>query len=245
MLFPFMPGGLRLPQRLDLPDADELSSDELHAMTEDGPPPMRVAAARALAERKDPRALPVLLHGLTSKTLCYPALEGLRHLGDERAREPARRLLQKTFLGVFERTQAAGVLAALGDPDGVAHLLARLANRRRDDDRGLAIEVCAEMGLHEAVPELLRASEDGEDLFRGTALKALGAIDPRRFEGVLCRIAGDEAEDPDVRADAVEAIAAMSGERPRRALEAASRSPHAEVSELAGRLLAGEPAPEG
>lgn len=236
MLFPFLSGSHRLPRRLDLPDADELTTEELVEMTETGGLATRVAAGRALASRKDPRAFQALVEGLGNRDFRYPAIEGLRVLGDSRAAEHAVSVLDRAFANVFERTQAAGMLASFGDPRGSAHLLERLAKRKRDDDRGLAIELAAEIGLHEALPELERMASDRDDIFRGAALKALARLDCRRYEGLLCGIAVDEQEDPDVRADVVEALAGVPGHQARKALEQAARSSCAELSELAGRL---------
>ena len=221
-----------------MPDADELTSDELAEMTRTEALAVRIAAARALAQRGDGRAFPVLLEGLSGRHFRYPSLEGLRFLRDHRAGEPAAKIMNSVFSGAFERTQAAGVLVALGEPRGGEFLMERLRRRKRDDDRGLAIELAAEVGLHDAVPELERIAEDRADIFRGAALKALLALEPRRFERVLCAVARDEQDDPDVRSDALEAISRLPGEQPRRAMEDARTSSSAEVSELAGRLLA-------
>ena len=238
MLFPFLTGSHRLPRRLDLPDAEDFSSDELAEMTETGGLATRVAAARALAERKDTRAFSVLVEGLGNRHFRYAALEGLRMLGDARAREYALQVMDKAFAGVFERTQAAGILIGCGDPRGTEHIMERLARRKRDDDRGLAIEIAAEEKLHEALPLLEEMAQDQDDLFRGAALKALAVLEPRRFEPLLCGIARDEREDSDVRADVLEALAGMSGEQPRRTLETVTSSSCLELADLSRRLLA-------
>lgn len=237
MLFPFFSWGHRLPRRLDLPDADELSSEELVELIETGGLATRIAAARELALRGDPRAFSVLLEGLDNRHFRYAALEGLRFLGDQRAEEHAVSVMDRAFANVFERTQAAGILAAIGSPRGAEHLDERLKRRKRDDDRGLAIELVAEVGLHEAAPELERTARDPDDIFRGAALKALARLDSKRFEPLLCEIARDEREDSDVRADVIEALAKMPGRQARAAVESALESGCQELSELAGELL--------
>lgn len=225
-------------ERVD-PELLEADTAELLSYLDEGGTGLRAAAGCALALRGDPRALDALVECLKVKDLRYPCLEALRRLDDRRAVEPVRAIFEKRFLGAFERTQAAGLLAQQGDPAGRAHLLARLANRRRDDDRGLAVELSADLGLDEAVPELERIAEDPKDLFRGAALKALASLRPAATRPKLLAIVRDEAEDADVRADAAEALAELGGAGVRDALEIAAASDDAELAEVARGLLDG------
>ncbi len=197
----------------------------------------RAAAACALALRGDPRALDALIDCLKVKALRYPCLEALRHLDDRRAVPSVRALFEKRFLSVFDRTQAAGLLAQQGDEAGRRHLLVRLGRRRRDDDRGLAIELAADLKLDEAVPELETIAADPRDLFRGAALKALATLRPGATRPRLVALVTNAEEDPDVRADAAEALHALGGAGVREALEVAAGGDDAELAEVARGLL--------
>jgi HEAT repeat protein len=198
---------------------------------------LRAAAACALALRDDPRAIDALVDCLQVKALRYPCLEALRHLDDRRAVPAVRAIFEKRFLSVFDRTQAAGLLAQQGDEAGRRHLLARLTRRRRDDDRGLAIELAADLKLDDAVPELERIAADRADLFRGAALKALAALRPEATRPHLVALVRDAEEDPDVRADCAEALHALGGAGVREALEVAAAADDAELAEVARGLL--------
>lgn len=190
----------------------------LRVLEEEGP--RRIAAACALASRGDGAGFEVLVEGLSDADLRYPCLEAMRLLGDARAREPAARILRRFFVSRFDRTQAAGVLAALGDARGRAHILSRLRPRFFDEDRGLACELAGELKLEEATPALLRIAEAKTNLFRGAALKALMRIAPDRWEPRLLEIVRAEDEDEDVRCDCAEAVFDFGSDAGRSALEA-------------------------
>lgn len=221
------------------PALTEATDAELREQLSDDDGPRRIAAACVLARRGDGTGFDVLIEGLDERPLLYSVLESLRLLRDSRALPHARRLLHKLMIGKFERTQAAAVLAALGEEDGRAHLLSRLRNRRRDDDRGLAVILCAQLELQESVPELERIAVDPKDLFRGAALKALCTLRPGESLARLTAVLNDESDDPDVRMDAAEALADHPDPRGRAALVAARETPHAELSTLIGTLLEG------
>lgn len=219
------------------PELLEASEEELLGHLEGESVGLKVAAACVLALRGEARAFEPLVEGLGEKGLRYAALEALRHLGDPRAAEPVRRVFGRLFLGPFERTQAAGVLAGLGDEAGRAHLLARIGRRRFTEDRGLAIEIAADLRLEPARPALERLVDRPKEIFRGAALKALAAIDPEAARPRLETVLLDEREDSDVRADAAEALAEVGGPGTRKILEQAADSVHEEVAAVARRLL--------
>ncbi|RMG21037.1 MAG: hypothetical protein D6729_01675 [Deltaproteobacteria bacterium] len=184
----------------------ERPTEELQALARREGEPLRIAAACALAVRHDATGFDALVEGLRDPNLRYPCLEAMRHLGDPRALPHARKVRRRPFVSRFDRTQAAGVLAKLGEAEGVEHILRRLRRRFLDDDRGLACELAGELRMREAVGALEPIASDPRDLFRGAALKALMRIDPEAWEGPLLRIVRDEAEDEDVRCDCAEIL---------------------------------------
>jgi HEAT repeat protein len=165
----------------------------------------------------------VLVAALSREPYRFDALAALFRLGDERALPSVRKLLHRFFLPPFERTQAAGTLARLGDPEGRTYLLERI-EARRAMDRGLAIELCGEVGIHEARPCLFRTLADRKDQFRGAAARALGALKCPDALQVLETVLGDEGDDPDVRMDAVDGLLRLESPEARAALRASADS---------------------
>lgn len=185
---------------------DRAAIPALHAALRDADAQVRFEAAVGLASLGDGAGVEELLAGVEDKHRRFFALGALHRLGEERAREPARRILEKRFfMSEFERAQAAGVLAQLGDEEGKRYLLDRIG-RARADDRGLAMELCGELGLSDALPALRRAMAEKRELFRGTAARSLGLLGDRESLEALRVIARDQTEDLGVRCDAMEAL---------------------------------------
>jgi HEAT repeat protein len=214
---------------LGVPEARSLLANGL----EDDELPVRFEAALGLAMLRHPAGFEVLLSALSKSELRYDALSALFALGDTRALPKVRSVFRKFFLDDFERTQAAGTLARLGDEAGKTYLLHRIEVRRAFD-RGLAIELCGEIPVLDAKPCLLRTISDRGDRFRGAAARALGAMQSPEALKVLRGVLQDENEDPDVRMDAVDGLLRLATPEARSAiLEGAQSVRDAEVRSAA------------
>jgi len=184
---------------------------------------VRFWAASALAETGEAAAFPVLVEGLDESSTRFEALYALRALADPRALEPARHIFAKWGIAPTERAAAAGVLARLGDAEGKAYLVAEL-DRKRSHARGLAVELCGDLKLTEAAEALERILHDRQDLMRGAAAISLGRMKVARLVPELSALLADANEDPDLRADFAEALAAMGGDEAGKAISAAIAS---------------------
>ena len=159
-----------------------------------------------LAGLGDASGVEELLAAVEDKVRRFFALGALARLGEGRAREPAERVLRKRFfVSEFERAQAAGLLAKLGSDEGRAYLLDRI-RRTRADDRGLAMELCGEHKLQEAIPPLREAMADKRELFRGTAARSLGLLGDTESLAAMVATARDAQEDLGIRCDAMEGL---------------------------------------
>jgi HEAT repeat protein len=183
---------------------------------------VRFLAAVELAAVGNGAGVPALLEGLSWAQTRFQALSALYRLGERSAVEPARKLLHRVFVGPFERTAAAGLLARLGDDEARAFLVRRVASRR-GDDRGLAIELVGDLRLLGATDALVATLQDRRDVFRGAAARALGMIGDDRLREFLVRVLLDEKDDPDTRSDAAEGLLHLGTPLARQALEAATR----------------------
>lgn len=197
--------------------------DALAELLADPDPQVRTAAASALAFASDERAIDVLLASLQQRTTREEALHALRQIavrGDRRRIEQAvRPIFGAFFASRFEKVAAAGVLAALDVAEARRYLVERAG--KKGFDRPLAMELCGELGIAEALPLLLRVAEDRADSLRGTALRALGSL--RAAEALeRCRRAlDDEGEDADVRCDAAEGLLLLGSSEAEQALQRA------------------------
>jgi HEAT repeat protein len=195
----------------------------LRTLVADGVFAVRLEAAIGLAELGDGAGLDALVEGLAGSGLRFETLSALRALADTRALEPVRRFFRRILLSGWERTAAAGVLARLGDREGRAFLIDKIA-RRRGDELGLAIEIAGDLKLAEAREGLQRVAAEPSQLFRGAALRALGMLGDEAVLGLLTRVLLDEAEDAAVRMDAAEGLMHLGTPRARALLEEASRA---------------------
>jgi len=154
---------------LALPD----SRGALTGSLEDKELAVRFEAARGIAFLKHAAGFDVLVEALDHANFRFRACGALAMLGDPRAIEPIKNVLNGWFVPPFDRTQAATALAVLGDADGVAHLFNRVA-KKRAIDRPMAVESLGELESPEAKAKLLEILDTPGDFARGTAARALG-----------------------------------------------------------------------
>ena len=199
---------------------------------------VRFEAARGMAALKHPAGLEVLVEGLEEELLRFRALGALAELGDDRALPAVRRLFHRLLLPAFDRTQAAGVLAKLGDPDGAQWLLKRTVRRRFNwaQDRALAVELCGEVKLPGALERLHAIVSDPKDDCRGAAARGLGRLgDPKALPWLLALL-DEPGVREDYRLDAAEGLWVLGipegRDRVRAVLPVFSPEARAELSEL-------------
>lgn len=199
---------------------------------------VRFEAARGMASLKHPAGLEVLVEALDEDLLRFRALGALAELGDVRALPAVQRLFHRWLLPAFDKTQAAGVLAKLGDSEGAGWLVKRTERRRWNwaQDRALAVELCGEVKADGALERLHAILDDKKDNCRGAAARGLGRLgDPKALPWLLSLL--DEPGVPeDYRLDAAEGLWLLGvpegRERVRAVLPAFSQEARAELSEL-------------
>lgn len=199
---------------------------------------VRFEAARGMAALKHPAGLEVLLAALDEDLLRFRTLGALAELGDARALPAVQRLFHRWLLPAFDRTQAAGVLAKLGDPEGAAWLLKRSERRRWlwAQDRALAVELSGEVKAPGALERLHTILTDPKDDCRGAAARGLGRLgDPRALPWLLALL-DEPGVHEDYRLDAAEGLWLLGlpegRDRVRAVLPAFSAEARAELSEL-------------
>jgi HEAT repeat protein len=195
---------------------------------------VRFEAARGMAALKHPAGLEVLVEGLEEDLLRFRALGALAELGDDRALPAVRRLFHRLLLPAFDRTQAAGVLAKLGDAEGAQWLLKRTVRRRFN--WALAVELCGEVKLPGALERLHVIVSDPKDDCRGAAARGLGRLgDPKALPWLLSLL-DEPGVREDYRLDAAEGLWVLGipegRDRVRAVLPVFSPEARAELSEL-------------
>jgi HEAT repeat protein len=170
---------------------------------------VRQAAARALGEIKDPRAVEPLSAALKDErfSVRQAAAEALGKIKDPRAVEPLSAALKDAEGRV--RLAAAEALGKIKDPRAVEPLIAALTDKN-SDVRAAATEALVKIGAP-AVETLIAALKDAE--WRGVrqaAAEALGAIgDARAMETLIAAL---KDKDSDVRQAAAEALGHLGWE---------------------------------
>ncbi len=177
----------------------------LARMLEDPIPEIRFEAARGMAALKHSSGLEILVEALDNGLLRFRALGALAELEDARALPAVQRLFHRWWLPGFDRTQAAGVLARLGEAEGAAWLLKR-TQKRWSADRALAVELCGEVKAPGARERLRAILEDRKDPCRGAAARGLGRLGDREALPWLLALLDETGAAEDFRLDAAEGI---------------------------------------
>jgi HEAT repeat protein len=143
---------------------DRRAADHLAGLLDHAHPRARFDAGYALAELGDARGQPVLLAFVEDKHMGWDAIDGLRRIGDARAADALAPLLARVLLPWPTKLRVAAAVLALA-PEHAAADQARRAlvaglGRRKLDERGLAVQLCGEVGGDWAV-EPLRALARG------------------------------------------------------------------------------------
>jgi HEAT repeat protein len=172
---------------------------------EDPEPLVRFVAACGMATLKHSAGRDVLVEALSDPELRYQALRALAALGDAGALPAVQKVFRKWILPTFERTQAAGTLAVLGDRAGEAHLRRRI-KRSWSADRALAMELYGEAKGEGALALLLESLSKKDDFCRGPAARALGRLgDPAALPSLTQLLSEEDARE-DFRLDAAEGL---------------------------------------
>jgi HEAT repeat protein len=182
---------------------------------------VRFEAARGISALRHAAGLDVLVEGLRKDDYRFRALGALGELGDARAVDPVRAVFKKWLLPPFERTQAAGVLAKLGDAAGAAHLF-KVAHGRWSTDRAMAIELLGEVRVPAAFETLERVVNDAKDACRGAAARGLGRLGDGRALAPLVSLLHDPAAPEDFRLDAAEGLCRLGSAEARQEAQRAS-----------------------
>lgn len=177
----------------------------LASVLEDAVPEIRFEAARGMAALKHSAGLEVLVAALDTDLLRFRALGALAELGDARALPAVKRLFGKWLLPPFDKTQAAGVLAKLGEPEGAAYLLKR-TQKKWSTDRSLAVELLGEVKAAGALERLRAILADKEDPSRGAAARGLGRLGDVRALPWLIALLEDASAPEDFRLDAADGL---------------------------------------
>lgn len=177
----------------------------LAGMLEDSVPEVRFEAARGIAALKHPAGLEVLIEALDADLLRFRALGAMAELEDARALPAVKRLFGRWLLPAFDRTQAAGVLAKLGDPAGPAHLLQR-SRKKWSQDRALAVELLGEVKAPGALERLKEILDDAKDSCRGAAARGLGRLGDMRALPWLLALLQDSSASEEDRLDAADGV---------------------------------------
>ena len=179
---------------------------------------MRKAAAQALGNIADPRAVEPLINTLKDEDLYVrkAAAQALGNTADPRAVEPLINTLKDEDLSVREAAAdalimlgepAVKALGNIGDPLAVDLLIAFLEDDRWSV-RKAAAEALGVIGDPQAVEPLIAALKDAVDFYETEAVAhALGTIgDPRAVESLITTLQGNSEHERQAAAEALGAI---------------------------------------
>jgi HEAT repeat protein len=161
-----------------------------------------------------------LIEGLADNDLRFRALGALAELGDPGALPAIRKLFKRWLLPAFDRTQAAGALAKLGDAEGGQFLLARTRGRWTVD-RAMAVEMLGEVKAEGALERLTEILKDPADLCRGAAARGLGRLKDARAVEVLAATLSERGATDDLRLDVAEGLCLLELPEARARVESA------------------------
>lgn len=195
----------------------------LAAALEDSSFAVRFEAARGIAALHHSAGLDVLMEALDKDALRFRALGAIAALGDARALPAVKKLFKRWLLPPFERTQAAGALAKLGDPDGAAYLMER-TKKKGSMDRPFAIEACGDVKAPGARERLLAILADRGDACRGAAARGLGRLGGSDVLAPLAKVLEDITEPEEVRLDAAQGLALLGVPEVKSVIEKAKRT---------------------
>jgi HEAT repeat protein len=177
----------------------------LASALEDPIPEVRFEAARGMASLKHGAGFDVLVSALDVEMLRFRALGALAELGDARALPAVKKLFGRWLLPAFEKTQAAGVLAKLGDAEGAQYLLKR-TQKKWSTDRALAVELLGEVKAPGALERLHAILDDSQDPGRGAAARGLGRLGDAQALPWLVALLEDTSAPEDFRLDAADGL---------------------------------------
>jgi HEAT repeat protein len=132
---------------------------------DDPDPPRRLEAVGLLADSKDPKAIPYLMHAVDDADVRV-STAAVDALGKLRAREASDMLSQHLVLAGVRPEVRSHILIALGrirDPAAVHDILAFAESGADPEQRGMAIRLTAEIGSSSALPDLRRMNETEAD----------------------------------------------------------------------------------
>jgi len=181
----------------------------LAAALQDAAFAVRFEAARGMAAVQHAAGLDVLVEALAKNDLRFRALGALGQLADPRSLGAVRTTFGKWLMNPFERTQAAAVMARLGDPEGQRYLLERTRSRRAPD-RAMAVELLGELRFPGAVQRLRELLADAREPVRGAAARGYGRSGDTGAEERLAQLAQEPDLDDEVTLDVLEGLCQVS-----------------------------------
>ncbi len=132
-------------------------SGHLARLLDDDVPDVRIEAGLALASVGDVRSEPVLLEALASRTRLIEVADALAHLQCKRSCDGLAAIALAFLTQPHVRAATGAALVRLGDPRGI-RALRRVLTGFRPDARSFAVNLVADLGASELIPELVRLS---------------------------------------------------------------------------------------
>lgn len=166
---------------------------------------VRFEAARGMVALEHAAGLEVLVEALDDADLRFRAASALAQLKNPEAVPALKRAFSSWFIPPFDKTQLAGALAAHGAPEGISHLFKR-AGRKWTMDRAMAVELLGEVKAPGALERLLQILHDSDDPARGAAARALGRLGDPAAEAPLAGLLRSTDVVDDVKLDAAEGL---------------------------------------
>lgn len=175
--------GDRLRTR-EIPDIDVTVRDRLAALLSDSVPMVKLEAAIALAEARDPRATSLLLEAVAFRRFRLDAIRSLGTLGDPDAIPTLTRVMERLLMPWADKLQAAAALCAIGHEGGARYLEERLSSRRFPE-RAAAVHFLGESRHPRAFELLTPILEAPSHELRDVAARALGLLGDARARPAL------------------------------------------------------------